>query len=153
MFCNRSVISEALSSLYAKLFNWLFVCALLVAVGCNGGRLPVKGAVKYPDGSPVTGGTVIAEGTVDGKLVSVQANINPDGTFEFGSETPGDGALPGKYKAMIMPVALGDADLAAGKTPTVGGKYSKFETSGIQFEVVKDMQPLAITVDKPAQKN
>ncbi len=54
---------------------------------------------------------------------------------------------------MIMPIALGDSELAAGKTPGVGGKYSKFETSGIEFEVAQGMGPLTITVDKPTPKN
>ncbi len=80
----------------AKLLLPLLVVA---CVGCNGGRLPVKGFVKYTDGSPLPGGTFIAEGTVEGKLISVQANIQPDGTFELGGEKPGDGALPGQYRA------------------------------------------------------
>ena len=50
--------------------------------------------------------------------------------FKLGGATPGDGALPGSYKAIIMPVALGDAELAAGKTPSVAGKFTKFETYG-----------------------
>lgn len=112
----------------------------------------MKGFVKYPDGSPVPGGTVIAEGTVEGKLVGIQGNIEPDGSFTLGGERPNDGAMPGKYRAMIMPVALGDAELAAGKTPAVSGKYSKMDSAGIEFEVAQGMGPLTITVDKPTPK-
>ncbi len=126
----------------------LFLCVM----GCDGGRLPVKGIVKYPDGSPVPGGTVIAEGTVDGKLIGIQGNIEQDGSFELGGERPGDGALPGKYRAMIMPVALGDAELSEGKTPAVSGKYSKMDSAGIEFEVAQGMPPLTITVEKPTPK-
>lgn len=135
---------------FAKLLLPLLVIA---CVGCNGGRLPVTGFVKYPDGSPVPGGTFIAEATVKDKLISVQANIGSDGSFELGGVSPGDGAMPGTYRAMIMPVALGDSELAEGKTPAVGGKYSKFDSSGIQFDVYKGMGPLTITVDKPTPKN
>ncbi len=135
-----------------NLGSYLVLWLVAVCVGCNGGRLPVTGFVKYPDGSPVPGGTIIAESEVEGKLVSVQGNIEPDGKFELGGAAAGDGALPGSYRAMIMPVALGDSEMAEGKLPTVGGKYSKFESSGIVFEVAPGMSPLAITVDKPVPK-
>ena len=134
------------------LAKWLLMLCGLTCVGCNGGRLSVEGSVKYPDGTPVPGGTVIAEATVDGKLVGIQGNIEPDGSFKLGGTTPGDGALPGKYRAMIMPVALSDADLSAGKTPALGGKYAKMDSAGIQFEVAQGMGPLTITVDKPTPK-
>lgn len=130
----------------------VFLLSLALCIGCGSGRYPVIGTVKYADGTPLDAGTVIAEGTVDGKLVSVQANVEPDGSFKLGSETPGDGALPGSYKAVVMPVALGDSELAAGKTPAVEGKYTKFETSGIQFEVTKGPNKLDITVSKPNRK-
>lgn len=131
-----------------RLSLWLVFVVLLTTTGCNSGRYPVRGSVRYADGSPVIEGTVIAEGEVDGKLVSLQANIESDGTFAMGSMTPGEGAFPGSYRALIMPVALGDSELAAGKKPSVSGKYAKFETSGISFEVTRGTNNLEITVDK-----
>ncbi|MCC6510237.1 MAG: hypothetical protein IT423_14120 [Pirellulaceae bacterium] len=127
----------------------LFVLIALASIsGCNSGRYPVLGTAKYADGTPVEGGTVIAEGEVDGKLVSLQANIEADGTFKLGGADPGDGALPGSYRAIIMPVALGDAELAAGKKPSVAGKFTKFETSGIEFTVLEGKTDLNIVVSK-----
>lgn len=130
----------------------LFFLSIALCIGCGSGRYPVHGTVKYADGSPLEGGTVIAEGMAEGKLVSLQANVEPDGTFKLGSMAPGDGALPGSYKAVVMPVALGDSELAAGKTPSVEGKYTKFETSGIEFEVTKGPNKVDITVAKPKRK-
>jgi hypothetical protein len=105
--------------------------------------------VTYEDGSPVEAGTVIGEATVDGKPVGVQGNIERDGAFRWGTDRPGDGALPGKYRVVVMPAALGDSELAAGKTPAVDSKFTKYETSGITFEVKPGTNELNITVTRP----
>ncbi len=129
-----------------------FVVALLtvaVTSGCNSGRYPAHGVVHYPDGSPVEAGTVIAEARVNGEIVGVQANIEKDGSFKLGGAVPGDGALPGNYRAMVMPVTLGDSEIAAGMTPAVAGKYANIETSGIAFEIKAEENKLDIEVTKP----
>jgi hypothetical protein len=125
---------------------------MALGTGCSSGRVPVTGTVKYPDGSPLEGGTVIAEAKIEDKNVTVQANVEADGSFELGGIQAGDGAFPGKYRAVVMPVALGDADLAAGKTPSVEGKYTRFESSGIEFEVTQGPNVVNITVTKPKSK-
>jgi hypothetical protein len=117
--------------------------------GCGSGRYAVTGRVTYEDGSPVEAGTVIGEAKVDGRPVGVQGNIEKDGTFCWGTERARDGAFPGNYRVLVMPVALGDSELAAGKVPAVGGKYAKYETSGITFEVKAQNNVLNITVAKP----
>lgn len=126
--------------------------AAALVSGCGSGRHPVSGRVTYEDGTPVEAGTVIGEATVDGKLVGVQGNIEPDGRFTLGGERAGDGAFPGNYRALVMPVALGDAELAEGKTPAVDGKYGKYESSGIKFEVKAGKNELNITVSRPKSK-
>jgi hypothetical protein len=105
--------------------------------------------VTYEDGSPVESGTVVAEATVNGKLVGVQANIEKDGSFSWGADRAGDGALPGSYRVLVMPVALGDSEIAEGRRPAVDGKYTKYDTSGITFEVKPDSNVLNITVTRP----
>jgi hypothetical protein len=124
------------------------ILAAVSAAGC-GGRYDVTGKVVYEDGSPVPAGTVLAEARVDGKLVALQGNIEPDGSFTLGGLKPGDGALPGQYRAAVMPVALGDSELAAGKTPAVEGRYGKFETSDLSFEVKPEKNIITLTVKKP----
>jgi len=126
---------------------------LALASGCGSGRYPVTGRVIYEDGTPVEAGTVIGEATVGGKPVGVQGNIAKDGTFSWGGDTTGDGALPGNYRALVMPRALGDSELAEGKVPAVDRKYSKYETSGITFEVKPGKNELNITVTRPAPKH
>lgn len=130
----------------------LALLIVLFAAGCASGRYPVTGRVVYEDGAPVEEGTVIAEATVDGKLVALQGNIAKDGTFSLGTAKPGDGARPGTYKVLIMPRALSDAEMSEGKRPAVSSKYAKFETSGITLEVKAESNVLNITVARPNAK-
>jgi hypothetical protein len=108
--------------------------------------------VTYEDGTPVEAGTVIGEATVDGKPVGVQGNIEKDGSFSWGTASPGDGALPGTYKVVVMPRALGDSERAEGMRPAVDGKYTKFDTSGLSFEVKLQKNEFNITVSRPKSK-
>lgn len=124
----------------------------LLAAGCASGRYPVAGRVTYEDGTPVEAGTVIGEATVDGKAVGVQGNIEKDGSFTWGSDKPGDGAPPGTYKVLVQPRALGDAELGEGKRPAVAGKYTKFASSGLTFEVKPEKNVFNITVSRPKPK-
>ena len=123
-----------------------------LAAGCGSGRYPVAGRVTYEDGTPVEAGTVIGEATVNGKAVGVQGNIGPDGSFRWGTERAGDGAAPGSYRVAVMPVALGDSERAAGKQPAVDARYTKYQTSGITFEVKPGKNELNITVTRPGPK-
>jgi hypothetical protein len=135
-----------------------FLCVLAVFAlsaltpGCGAGRSTVTGRVTYDDGTPVEEGTVIAEAEVDGKLVGVQGIIEKDGSFSMGGEKLGDGALPGNYRVLVMPRALGEGEKAAGKVPAVDGKFGKYETSGIAFEVKPGKNQWPITVTRPTPK-
>jgi hypothetical protein len=133
----------------------VLVPLLLLALvsGCGSGRYPVAGRVTYEeDGAPVEAGTVIGEATVEGKPVGVQGNIAKDGTFRWGGERAGDGALPGNYRVLVMPRALGDSELGAGMVPAVDGKFARYETSGITIEVKPGKNELPITVTRPKRK-
>src|SRR5262245_15947496 len=125
----------------------------VLALGCGSGRSQVTGRVTYEDGSPVEAGTVIGEAPVHGKPGGGQANIAKDGTFRLGTERAGNGALPGSYRLAVMPVALGDAELAEGKLPAVDGKYTRYETSGITFEVTEGKNELNIKVSRPKPRS
>lgn len=132
--------------------SFLFVL-LLSTVGCSSGYYPVTGKVTYPDGSPVVEGTVIAETTTaDGKLVSVQGIIEKDGSFVMGTRSAGDGVLPGKYRAMVMPPGLGDAELAEGKLPAVDSKFGSFDSSGLSFEATQGPTAVEFKVTRPSGK-
>jgi hypothetical protein len=135
-------------------FSRIVPLAILIslAAGCNSGRYSVTGKVTYEDGSPLTAGTVIGEATIAGKPVGLQGNVEKDGTFSLGSAAPGDGAVPGDYRFVVMPVPLGDQEMSEGKLPAVDGKYTKFSSSGITLQVKEESNVLNITVTRPKPK-
>jgi hypothetical protein len=130
----------------------LLAVGLLAAAGCGTGRYPVSGRVTYEDGSPLTEGTVVGETADGGEKVMAQGDVRPDGTFDWGTVKPGDGARPGKYRVAVLPRALGDSETAQGMQPAVDGKYTNYETSGITFEVKEGDNELKITVTRPKRK-
>jgi hypothetical protein len=136
-----------------SLIVWMILLPICSAmIGCDSGRVPVTGKVVYPDGTPVIEGTVIGEGTVDGKPIGIQGVIRADGQFSLGTASDGDGVKPGNYRFVVMPPALGDSEIAEGKRPAVDGKYMNFESSKIVLEVVKAAKnELNITVTKPTK--
>ena len=131
----------------------LTALALLAGTaGCGSGRHPVHGRVTYEDGSPLTEGSVVGE-LADGETkVMARGNVQSDGSFSWGTERPGDGARPGKYRVVVIPRALGDAERAHGKLPAVDEKYSRFETSPVEFTVKDGPNELIIKVARPKGK-
>ena len=81
--------------------------AILVLVGCSGGRLKlyeVTGTVKFQDGTVPSGDmssiTFVPAVVMEGKAVF--SNIEPDGSFELWTVTQGDGgALAGDYQVTL----------------------------------------------------
>jgi hypothetical protein len=130
----------------------LLAAGLLAAAGCGTGRYPVTGRVVYEDGAPLTEGTVVAETADGGQKLMAQGDVRSDGTFDWGTLKPGDGARPGRYRVAVLPRALGDAEQAQGARPAVDKKFTSVETSGITFEVKEGHNELTITVTKPAPR-
>src|SRR5437870_3173961 len=109
----------------------LLVPLLLVATsGCGSGRYRVSGTVTYEDGSPLEEGTVAGEATINGRPVAVQGNVQKNGSFVWGTERPGDGAFPGKYRVIVLPRALGDGERSQGMLPAVDKRFTSYESSG-----------------------
>src|SRR6516225_917237 len=117
--------------------------------GCGGGRYAVHGRVVYEDGSPVTEGIVIGEKAEGDRRVKAQGSVKSDGTFSWGTLSPGDGAEPGKYRVEVVPRAVGEKEASQGVLPAVDSRFSNPQTSGIDFEVKPGRNELNITVRKP----
>jgi hypothetical protein len=105
----------------------------------------------YEDGSPVTEGIVIGEKVEGDRRVKAQGSVQSDGTFSWGTLSPGDGAEPGKYRVVVVPRAVGEKEASRGVLPAVDRKFSNPQTSGIEFEVKPGNNELDITVTKPKQ--
>jgi hypothetical protein len=116
----------------------LAVAAALVLLvgtaGCGRRLYPVHGTVTLEDGQPLTRGMVIFEGEHDGVAVMARGQIKPDGSYELGTEKPGDGAPPGKYRVHINPMDLSEVPDEKKKLP-FDTKYLRFQTSGLEYEV------------------
>ena len=134
------------------LCRYAFLGFALVALGCGGKQAPVKGQLKYPDGSPVTGmagGQVIFEPEEqEGGNVSAVGPIDAQGHFVLTTVKPNDGATLGKNR-----VAINRNVPNPNKPPprVLLEKYENFDTSGIVLEVVPGQNDFTITV-APFQK-
>ncbi len=130
----------------------LATLAFLAGVpGCGGGRYPVHGRVVYEDGSPVTEGMVIGEKAEGDRRVKAQGSLKSDGTFSWGTLSPGDGAEPGKYRVVVVARAVGEKEASQGVRPAVDRKFSNPQTSGIDFEVKPGRNELNIKVTRPRE--
>ncbi len=136
-----------------KCFPAALPLTLVLLAGCGSGRNTVTGTVTYDDGTPVESGIVIGDATVDGKPVTVQGTIR-NGVFSWGGAKEGDGALPGQYKVIVVPPALSEYEVGQGMIPAIDGKFGKYETSGLTFEVKpgRNEFPIVVTRPKPRRK-
>lgn len=141
----------------------LFLLLTVMAFcGCDS-NVKLGGKVSFPDGSPLTTGTIFFSN--DNFLA--RAFINPDGTFDVGSLSDKDGLPPGKYKVYIVnavevtgkrtvEVTGADPDVKNAPTtteedvlgPLIDEKYASRETTPLEI-VVPGQNVYNITVEKP----
>src|SRR5262249_10844160 len=91
-----------------------------------------------------TEGNVIGQMGEGANSVTVQGDIKSDGTFTWGTEKPGDGAKPGKYRVAVVPRTLGESEKAQGMVAAVDPKDSNPKTTGIEVEVKSGRNDLTI---------
>jgi hypothetical protein len=119
----------------------LFLCFVLLlplAFGCNSSDLvSVKGKVTY-NTKPVSSGTITF---VSDDNASAYGDLKADGSYELMTNVPGDGAMPGSYKVIV--VAMQDqANLLPEQrsplpAPTVPIKYTSLATTDLTARVEK----------------
>jgi hypothetical protein len=126
---------------------WLSLLAI-AAAGCGrSGIHPVKGSVRYPDGSPVTAGKVLVDSSSAG--VGSWGSILPDGTFRMGTHSPTDGVPAGEHRVAIVNACLyPPPGSPAEATPLVHERFGDAATSGLVFRV-PDLTTWEIVVDPP----
>ena len=117
----------------------LMASITLPLAGCSSGDMetyPVRGTVKYQDGSPLTGGEIVFSQPGKARADGV---IKEDGTFELGTYAKGDGAPPGKYEVSISTYGSGGS---------LHQKYADARTSGLSYTVTEGDNHFDIKVDK-----
>lgn len=122
----------------------VIACAV-VGAGC-GPRVtmvPVRGRVTV-DGKPLGAGSVMFQPQIG---PAARGQIGPDGSFELGTDRPGDGVRAGPAAVRVTSVAAAAAvagqEQPAGKS-TIPMRYADFTTSGITVTVAPGMEPVEI---------
>lgn len=125
--------------------------------GCNQNptTYPVSGKVVYPDGKPVSSGTLEFETVAQKPTVTATAEILPDGQFTMGTYAAADGALPGRHRAaVIADFEIGTQAERPGIVPpeSVHRKFRDFKTSGLEFDVLEGVNNIDVIVDYAAEQ-
>jgi hypothetical protein len=106
--------------------------------------------VVYPDGKPLTKGTVEFEAVDEPRPITASSEIDPDGTFLLGTFKPDDGAVAGRHRiAVIANPEIGTEAERPEKLPpaVIASRFSEFKTSGLETIVEPRMNNVLIEVD------
>ena len=132
--------------------RWSLLGAALLAVpgvaGCGSRYYPVRGTVTLDDGTPVTRGMVVFERTAGGPPITARGTIQSDGSYQLGTDKPGDGVPPGKYRVLVNPLDMSDVPDEQKQLP-FDVKYTRFATSGLECEVATGPNEYPIKLDRP----
>lgn len=141
------------SASVSLLISALICCTLC---GCGDKTYPVEGRVLFKeDGTPLSGGWVEFELIDSARSISARGPIDDDGYFRLGTFRADDGALPGDYRALVVPPApVGDPD--SQRTPrsasVIHVRFLTYDTSGLTFTVAKKSNSFTIEVERPQRK-
>ena len=87
-----------------------------------------------PDGTTIERSLVVFEGKAsDGTAISTRGEVAKDGSFELSTDGPNDGVPIGKYRVLVAPPPMVDAE-ASTKSP-FNSRFSDFDKSKLEFEV------------------
>jgi len=123
----------------------------MLAAGCGRQMAQVTGTVTLDDGTPLTKGLVVFEGTVDGKPVMARGEVKADGGYQLSTAKPGDGIPPGKYRVLINPLDSSDIPDEQKSIP-FDFKYMRYDTSGLEYEVKPGANDFSIKLGPPRRR-
>lgn len=110
----------------------------------------VHGMVVYPDGKPLTRGTVEFETKFEKSPITASGEVAKDGTFQLGTFEKSDGAIAGQHRvAVIADFQIGTGAERPGRLPPLQlhPRYREFATSGVEFDVKPQNNNILIEVD------
>ena len=125
-----------------RLIYTLFVVLLLTGCGDN---VKLKGRVTFPDGEPLTTGTIYFTTST----FQARANIRSDGYYDVGSLSEKDGLPPGTYKVYIVG-AIEENEDPTDETlrPLIAKEFVSEKTTPLEITVPGE-NVYNITVEKP----
>jgi hypothetical protein len=112
----------------------------LIVVGCGTGpkTVPATGEVSFPDRTPLTGGQVEFRSS-DTSLPPARGVTGKDGKFRLAISSESDGAVPGEYRAIVIPEAPDEfGPNSHVSAQRIDPKYMDYKTSGLKFTVTDD---------------
>jgi len=123
----------------------------IVGCGPSGPKMArTIGKVTYKK-APVKFGSIIFQPEA-GKVAS--STINPDGTFELGTNKPGDGAIVGKHRVRVVSMSTQapnfqikeGQEMPTGKS-LIPEKYNDLDTTPLKDIVVEDKPENIINIE------
>jgi len=112
---------------------------------------PAGGIVRFADGRPLAGGSIICESPHG---PPARGKIDAEGKFQLGTYEVDDGAVEGKHLVAIWPKlsADGERDVAKRAAPAMlDDRYANAQTSGVEFDVKADGEnQFQVEITKPA---
>lgn len=130
----------------------LLLLLIAAMTGCNQ-RPPtfeVHGMVVFPDGKPLTSGSVEFEALNQKKPITATSEIAKDGTFQLGTFELKDGAVEGEHRvAVISDFEIGTGIERPEELPPerLDAKYRDFKTSGLKFVIKPQRNNILVEVD------
>lgn len=124
----------------------------LITCGCGSSEpetYPVTGIVRFPDGTPVTSGTVEFE-LVDGKSMTATGILDSEGRFTLGMFEPGGGTLAGEYRiAVFSNFVIGDSWERPDRVREVklASEFQDFQTTPLRRTVEPTNNEFTIEVE------
>ena len=132
---------KVISTSHPWSFLFILACTCFL-VGCSD-RVTVSGRITFPDGEPLTIGSIVFESEAH----QAYSYIGADGSYSLGEVEPGDGVRPGEYKVRILAASGGGSD-GSPLVQHVHPKYENTVTSEL-FYTVNGKMEINITVEKP----
>lgn len=136
--------------------SW-WVLLLVFLAGCGSSTYPVEGRVVFKgDGQPLRGGSVEFEPIDPDGRASAWGAVDEEGRFRLTTFQPGDGAIAGEHRVLVMPPSPSPEELGRMATPrsslVLDERYTSYETSGLRFTVTRDASKnkFQLEVERPS---
>ena len=136
---------------------FLGLAQVFIVAGCDKGKMPtysVRGNVTYPDKRPLAGVWVSFRSSDNGLPVMARGQTDANGEFTLSTFSAQDGAITGVHQAIVAcPEVSPRFGNETPKTPPIDARYSRFETSGLEYTVTTDpaQNQFTIHVTPPKQ--